>query len=136
MLHSAAGDQPVDQEENDGPDDGGDEAGALACAIPANGMTDPACQQSTGDPKQDRNDAPARIASGRQQLRDRAGDSADDDPADDSVMFHAASPCFPGSFNRPSTAVGQRALAKQVPRLVEKQWRRMLRRGLLHGVSY
>ncbi|HET9145466.1 MAG TPA: hypothetical protein VFN81_05175, partial [Sphingomicrobium sp.] len=73
---------------------------------------------------------------GCQQLRDCTGNAADDDPADDSVMFHAASPCIRVSFNRPSLAVGQRALAKQVPRLVEKQWRRMSRRGLLHGVSY
>jgi hypothetical protein len=51
-------------------------------------------------------------------------------------MFHPAFPCYPVSFNRPSPAVEQRALAKQVPRLVEKHWLLGGWRDVLRVVTY
>jgi hypothetical protein len=40
------------------------------------------------------------------------------------------------SFNRPSAVVEQRALAKQVPLFVEKQWHCAALRGVLRVVTY
>ena len=64
---------------------------------PFGSMAQPASQQSAEDAEDDRHDATAGVAAGHQKLRDRPRNSADDDPADDPVVFHRCLPfclCF------------------------------------------
>src|SRR4051794_39091418 len=67
-LSAASGDYPVDQKQQECADDGSDEPRALARLVPADRMTDPSGHQRTGNAKQDRDDAPARVSSGHQEL--------------------------------------------------------------------
>jgi hypothetical protein len=99
-------------------------------------MAEPTGENGAGNAEQYGDDTPARVAPGHEELRYRAGNAANHDPADDSIMLHPTSPCNFLSFERPSARAKQRALAKQVPLFVEKQWRSGDWRGLLHAVTY
>src|SRR5436190_11710654 len=135
---AAPGDQPIDQQNQECADNCGDEARALAHAVPTDRVADPAGEQRPGNAEQHRDDAAARIAARHQQLRDPAGEPSDHDPGEDSVMFHhPASPLQPsGAPVIPVAEMRQRALAAQVPPLVEKDWRSQSDRSVLRKVSY
>src|SRR5690242_11330475 len=93
-LRPAGDDEPVDSEDDESADDGCDEARALARVVPADCMADPAGKQRTGDAEQDSDNAAARVAAGHQKLRNSACEPTDDDPADDAILFHRASPYY------------------------------------------
>src|SRR5690349_10738207 len=99
-LRPAANDQAIDDQDDDRADDGGDEAGTFTGAVPPDGVPDPAGDERARDAQQYSDDAPARVAPGHQELGDQACDSADDNPANDSVMFHCALLPIPLSFMR------------------------------------
>src|SRR5688572_5618118 len=77
---SPTGDQPVDQQEDKGTDNRGNEARAIARPVPAQAVPDPTGQEGAGNAKQDGDNAAAWILAGHQQLGKAAGKSADDDP--------------------------------------------------------
>jgi hypothetical protein len=84
---SAAGNYPVDQEYDERPDDCSDEIGALAGLVPVDQMAEPAGQASARYTQNDRDDAPARIATWHKQLGDHPGDASDDNPPQPSVIW-------------------------------------------------
>jgi hypothetical protein len=90
-------------------------------------MAEPACEQRAADPEKHGDNASARVAARHQQLRKGPSKAADDNPADDSIMFHWGCP-FPSlpsrrnsfsRFNQPSLEPCNAHLAKWVPPLVE-----------------
>src|SRR5688572_20979560 len=84
---TASEDQPVDQEDEERPDDGGDEPGRFAFLIPADLLADEPRQQGSGDAQEDGHDASARVSSRHEQFGNSAGDQPDYDPAEDSIGF-------------------------------------------------
>src|SRR5258708_24141700 len=86
---AAAAHKAEDQQQQEGPDERGDDAGAPPGPVPADSVADPAGDHRAGNAQQHGDDAPARVTPGHQQLGDRASKAPDDDPADDPVMFHS-----------------------------------------------
>src|SRR4029079_19371791 len=73
--------QPVDEEDNERSNDGGKEARAFAVMIPADRTAEEAGEKSSGDTEQDGEDAAAGVTAWHEQLRDRAGKTADHNPS-------------------------------------------------------
>ena len=59
-----SGDQPVDEQDDDRPDDGGDETRALVRPVPAEHVAEPAGDDRAANAEQDGDDAPLGVASG------------------------------------------------------------------------
>src|SRR5215212_3197396 len=90
---AAPGDEAVNQQEQEGADDCRDETGTLVVgSIPAKCAADPSRDERAGNAQEDRDDAPAGVATRHQQLGDRSGQAAYYDPADDPVILHRNSP--------------------------------------------
>ena len=72
-------------------------------AVPAEHLPEPAGEERAGDAEQDGDDAAARVAAGHQQLGHAAGQAADDDPAEDSVVWPSSQlPLLAAAFRRAS----------------------------------
>src|SRR3954470_4801388 len=83
---AAARHKAIDEQQQEGADDRSDEARALARAVPAHGMPDPASNQGSGDSEQYGDDASAWVLARHQQLCEAPREPANDDPADDPVL--------------------------------------------------
>src|SRR5258707_1349531 len=71
---ATAGDEAVDQQQDEGADDRSDEACAfVAGPVPAERSSDPPGHKRSGDAEQDGDDAPARVAARHQELGDCSG---------------------------------------------------------------
>src|SRR5687768_14714309 len=68
----SAGDQPVDEQDQDRADDGGEEARAFARFVPAQRLAEETGQHRAGDADHDRDQAAAGIASRHHRLGDGA----------------------------------------------------------------
>jgi hypothetical protein len=85
---ASAKDEPIDEEDQEGTDDRGDETRTFVRLIPADRPADESCEERSGDAEQDRYDATARVLARHEKLRDRSGKTADYDPSKDAIGFH------------------------------------------------
>ena len=134
---AAARDDPVDRENDEGADDRADEARALARLVPVEEMPKPSGKHRARDSEDDRDQAPARVLPGISNFAIPPAIppmTIQPNPwPGSSNGISIRSPCVIVSFNRPSREMKQRALAKQVPLFVEKQWRRRDPRSVARG---
>src|SRR6185369_6384413 len=80
-------DQAVGEQDDESPDHRADEAGFLVRTIKMNEVAEPGAEQGAPDSKQDGDDATARILARQQQLREAAGEPAEDDDDEPVVMI-------------------------------------------------
>jgi hypothetical protein len=83
-LRFAGEDEPVDQEQDHGSDDGHDPA-RLIRLVSRDQAAEPGSNERAGNAQEHRNNAPARISAGHQQLRNSPDDKADNQHPKDRV---------------------------------------------------
>ncbi len=100
-------------------------------------MAEPSGNQRAGDPEQDRDDATAWVLAGHEELGDRAGKAADDDPTDNAVTVPSTR--FPSSIVVQAT-LGLRAATRTrgTSATVSRKAVAIVNPAalLLHGVTY